>query len=660
MSWTPEQKHDYRYPGDLDWTPGSELHVDIMKKIDEFVGTSRTDTKDARAEMDESDRVIGGMAYYESEGDKEAKRLDPRNPVNIVVPHSLACLTMGVAHLAGEFLGGTKAIYQYEGKGGIEARVAAAKGEILLNQQRYWFKHGLSHITAFRDQGIYGKCAMFAQWTKDKRREPVSTVVTDALYEVAKAEGLKVDRGTLVRYLTERVRREGSELINIPPQALVDDPNVTLNRYGKSERWGFFDTENAMRMFGRERDAEEKLFNCKYALDYARELGSRCNAPSEHWQYKPKGKPGSMTKRSGGGPFGKENNNGTLLHLFWYLIPKDHKLGDGDTPELWWFKVFNGEVVVWAEPLNLDYGKPPVVEGGYSTTGHDLYPVSDVVAARGIQKIIDFEARSRIDNKRKIQSGHIVYDPRYIPTEPLNSHEGLRIPLKHSMFGTAGNIDAVYKYLPVPEFTQSNLGEMGLFIETMDRLLNNKPLLDSAPERPTAFGIDQAQRQSQGPQRLKSEIINEQYWMDLSDLLMCMQNQFMDEEMMINIIGAREEELIRQTMALSEGENQILVSKWDLTSDYSVRPISRMIGRPDQQFRNMLVERFLSIPEIAMQCATVLNIPERLAEIAADAGYPDVVSWVKAGGNANVQVMPDEQVAAQMDAGNLVPAGGMA
>ena len=95
-----------------------------------------------------------------------------------------------------------------------------------------------------------------------------------------------------------------------------------------------------------------------------------------------------------------------------------------------------------------------------------------------------------------------------------------------------------------------------------------------------------------------------------------------------------------------------------MTSDYGVRPVSRLVGKPDQQFRNMLVERFLSIPEIAMQCATVMNIPERLAEIAADAGYPDVVSWVQAGGNVNVQVMPDEQVAAGMDAGTLIPAGG--
>ena len=73
-----------------------------------------------------------------------------------------------------------------------------------------------------------------------------------------------------------------------------------------------------------------------------------------------------------------------------------------------------------------------------------------------------------------------------------------------------------------------------------------------------------------------------------------------------------------------------------------------------------LMERFLAIPEIAFEAFGGVDVSRMFMAMVRKMGFPNIYEYRRVTGNqmpaVNARVIPDEQVAAGQQAGNLVPA----
>jgi hypothetical protein len=75
-----------------------------------------------------------------------------------------------------------------------------------------------------------------------------------------------------------------------------------------------------------------------------------------------------------------------------------------------------------------------------------------------------------------------------------------------------------------------------------------------------------------------------------------------------------------------------------------------------------MMDRMLSIPEVAYEAFAGTDVQRLFLSMIRKLGFENVYEYRKAGGQLpqmDAQVMGDEELMAQQQAGNLVPAGGM-
>ena len=65
-----------------------------------------------------------------------------------------------------------------------------------------------------------------------------------------------------------------------------------------------------------------------------------------------------------------------------------------------------------------------------------------------------------------------------------------------------------------------------------------------------------------------------------------------------------------------------------------------------------VIERMLSVPDIAMEVFATLDAPGMFLHAARNMGFENVHDFIKEGGNLQAQVVPDEQAQAMAQAGD--------
>ena len=137
--------------------------------------------------------------------------------------------------------------------------------------------------------------------------------------------------------------------------------------------------------------------------------------------------------------------------------------------------------------------------------------------------------------------------------------------------------------------------------------------------------------------------------------------QFMEGETVVQIVGSRYEQQLREELGLPPGQNDITVDPWDMDMGaFEIAPLNRMQKETDLQVMSQMMDRMLSIPEVAMEAFGGMDIQRMFLAMVRKMGFQNVHEYRREGGQMpamQAQTMPDEQVLAQQQAGNLVPAG---
>jgi hypothetical protein len=645
----------YEYPKGLDLHPDSRLHQDVVKKIMDRVRSSRRMFDKVKREWQEMDWSL--TAYVPpDEVDAEVMRDDWRKPVNVTIPMTFAAREVFLTYTSNAFLS-KPVVHRYKGTGNKKAMIRAALLERLVAKQNKWFKEDLNLLTQWSDAFTYGIGAVSPQWSKHKARRPFDVEITEVLEEALKELDLGAESGDILRYMQEVTVFEGNRLRPIDPYRIILDPFTPINDLQESEFVGWMETTNAMQILRKEADPEERRFNGRYVAELAESgLGRSV------FYYEDESGRGTRQLTDGRDTFTPDGEMSPVddIHICIDLIPQDWGLGDEDYPVIYSFTLSADEIITGLDELKLDHGMYPVAVASPNSSGHDTLPVSHLATTYGLQKFFDWMMKSRADNVRKSINDMILADPQFIDFDDLlNPGPGKIIRLKQSAFGNA-NMDAYIKQFPVADVTGGHVREAGYMIELYQKVLGiTDPTMgdfSGLPERPTARGIDAASKGALSRMQLIARKIATQSMRDLAWQEAYNTLQFMDQITSVSILGDKEA-MLREEFGLPPDETEILIGPGDLDASFEIEPLTGALpDAANQEAMTQILQTLLNNPDVLQVVTSSTDVVGFFKHWARVVGADDVNEFIRrGGGNVNTQVMPDEQVMQQAQAGNLVP-----
>lgn len=659
-----DEHHDYEYPDGVNLHPNSDTHKKLLSALNDRIKRGYNTMQSFREQCRKLDHLQTAYVPESTSSVLDLAR-DSKAPVSVVIPASRANLDIMTAYAGGVMMGDPTGMYNLAARGDKERMVRAAKMDRLLNMQALWFQHKLSHFTALRDTFLYGLSCRAPVWTKHKRREAMIEEVTEVLYELLKGE-VDVDMGDLVRFLEERVYHEGNRIENIDVYAMIIDPYATLNKYQEAEFIGYWTRTHSMGLMRREPDPEERLFNCKYVRKL---VESKSGTSTTQW-LKESGRNDKIGDTGDTVPGHEAQETTTevdVAYLYWHLIPREWGLGDSNEPELYAFAVAADEVIIQCHSLDYDHGMLPLVMDGPQTCGYELTPVSSLAAAYGMHQFMDWKVRVHYWNASAVQNNMFVIDGSAVNADDFKrGGPGKLIRLLRPLFGT-DTIDKFIKQLPVTDVTNDYMQHIQGMMDFNNHVLGTQDItagdMSGMPERPTQWGLQNAQQNAFSRLQKDCEMITEQAWYTLIRQQAHNNVQFLEHEVIVDILGSRFEQQLRDEMGLPPSAHDITIDPWDLDmGSFEIQAMNRREEEANMQVISQTIERIFSVPEIAMDVFGGLDVQRMFLQFLRKNGFKNVHEFRKEGGELppmQGQVMPDEQIMAEEQAGNLVPAGAM-
>ena len=649
-----------KYPNNLNLAPDGDLHRSIVNRVMDCARRGWAAGEAARQRAREIDRTLKafvparwtdkflGMRNYEN----------PEAPLEIVVPVSKNARDTFLTYMAGAFLSEFPNLYYLQGRGGPQGMIRAALFERLLNTQAVWFQHDISYMTFWSDMFSYGVGCLVPEWSKHRRREPAIAETSEVLSVLLRRIGVNVSEGDLIRYLDERIVHEGNRLTNCSFYSLILDPNVSITNQENAEFCGWVEQTNIPTLLKRASDPEERLFNIEQLRDYVKGRGGG-DVPSWSIDY---GASYGYPKLHDGIFPGFQSESCRLVHVYYRCIPKELGIGKEDRPELIEFVVGEGNILVGMRRVDYDHGRLPMVLGSPSHDGYETFPLAELASTYGMQQFCDWKLRAQVANQAKVLNDMLLVDTSMFEEEDLlNPAPGKLIRVKRSLMGL-GAISQFVQQLNVQDVTAGNLSDVMAMTSFMNQLLGTSDIvmgdLSKLPERPTA-ALGMAARQSalSRLQYMAQKIVGQTHY-QLVSMMTSNTLQFMAQDVMLSIAGTRYEQDIRRELGLPEGYSEILVGPWDLDLDFDIIPQNKMVKDGDISVMSSLVERMLSIPEIAMDAFSGIDLRGLMLAFMRKSGFENVHEYLKKNQSlppVQATQMPDEQVLAEQQAGNLVP-----
>jgi hypothetical protein len=344
-----------------------------------------------------------------------------------------------------------------------------------------------------------------------------------------------------------------------------------------------------------------------------------------------------------------------VIRMFITLIPKDWNLGESEYPEIWYFEVGQGEIVLQARPAGLGHAKYPISVMAPDFDGYSLAPVSRIEILNGMQGVLDFMFNSHVANVRKAINDMIIYDPYLVNSNDLkNPTEGKLIRLRRPAWGRG--VKDVAQQLVVNDVTRGNMADSTFLGSWMDKVSGTDSSMQGSlrgggPDRLTSAEFQGTR--AGGVSRLEriAKVIGLQGMQDIGMFFGLHNQQLMKEDTYTKLSGDWQDVLAKE-FAQTIDRGRIPISRESL--DIRHRVIVRDGSVPGGNYSDTWVQLFGILgqnPELAQQ----FDVVRIFTHIARNMGAKNVNDFVRRGGNIKPNVMPDEMVQQQVQQGNIQP-----
>lgn len=632
------QDYGYQYPGELDLKPGSPLHTFIINQVMDRARRSRTIISNRFYSWGEIDKKL--TAYIPlSQKEQEIRADDGRKPVSIVVPYSFAILETWLSYLVSAFL--PEPIFRYEGCS-PEDTLGAVLMEKVINLSCNRLKVALNLHTHFRDTGSYGLGVVAPGWTV-RRGSKVVKQETGFFNFLGSffSDGYKKETVDTVLF-------EGNSLQNVDPYRYLPDPNVPVQDVQKGEFVGWLDESNYMDLLDEEgSNPGAGLFNVKY-LQHVQNKRSSIYSIDESKRMERYG--GSSKDQTVTRPI-------DIINMYIKIVPRTWKVGDSEYPEKWMFSVAADSVVIKAQPIGLNHNMFPITVAAPDFDGYSPLAMSRIEMLQGMQEVLDWEFNSHVANVRKAINDMIIVDPYLVNINDIKDPKpGKLIRLRRPAWGKG--VKEVAQQLVVNDITRANISDASFIIQYMQQIAGtDNPMMGSlrrgGPERLTSKEFQGTAMGAISRLERVAKVIGLQSMQDIGYMFAHHTQQLMNEDVYVSSIGRWAEDLEREYAGEA---GRVKVSPFDILVDYDL--LVRDGSVPGGNYADVWAQLFQTImsSEALGQRFDVMRI---FKHIARNIGAKNVDDFeIKQMPQVNTQVLPDEVVEGQAQAGNIIPFGG--
>lgn len=615
-------KYDYKYPKGLNLKPGSELHEKLRQRVLEYAQTSYDIMKRRHPYWKKIDHTLTAYITLD-EQERIEKEKDDRKPVAVVVPYSYATMETILTYLSTVFL--DDPIFKYDAFTDEDV-VGAAMLEKVIQLQCIRNKIGLNLHTQFRDSLAYGFGVVspywFEQYGKTTQRD---------------ASGAKIRKEGLIF--------EGNALVNIDPYKYLPDPSVAIQDVQKGAFVGWMNSTNYTELMSLEK-YDEYSFNAKYI----KHIDGRSSIIPESTS-------GRETKVGGDARSADYTDLVSPIDeliMCINIIPSEWGLGDSDYPEKWLFRLGGDEIILEAGPLDLDHNKYPVSIAAPEYDGYSLTPVSSLEVIYGLQEILDFLFTSHVANIRKAINDMLIVDPYLINMSDLaKPGPGKLIRTRRAVWGRG--VENAVKQLNVNDVTRGHMIDAPIIMDIMNRgsgaADSLQGIMRGGSERRSATEARNTHGGALSRLAKAAKVISLMSMQDTAYMFASNTQQFMTNETYVSIVGRYQEQL-EQEFGVSKGmkvsPGQLLVNYDIVTSDGTIEN-----GDFAEVWQNIF-NTTATNPAVGSGF-DIVRIFKHLARIT---GAKNINEFVRKGGSMQIKTMQDAQVAAEVQAGNMVPVEG--
>lgn len=641
-SWKNNDYRDkdlgYKYPYGLNLKPDSPLHKKLRSRIWERANASRNELSKRFASWREIDRTLTTYVDLSNtdKGTKEdnIKLKDPTKPLTIVFPYSYSMLEALLTYLSMAFF--QDPMFQYEGVEDDDT-VGAMLMELVIRLHCIKNKVPLAVHTVLRDSLCYGVGIGIPEWRRQYGKKIIKASVTT-----------ESDLGSETQNMNQFVDSllfEGSGLGNIDPYMWLPDPSVSSDNIQRGEFIGWIDRDNYMNLLSKENEADSGLFNVKYLKSKNNKRSSLALDESDR------------QAKHGGSSDVHRSLSSTVspvdrIHMYITLIPKEWKLGKSEIPEKWYFELAGDDIIIACEKADHNHGQYPMAVASPEYDGYSITPTGRMEVLYGLQHTLDFLFNSHVANVRKAINDMFIVDPYLVNINDLKDPQpGKLIRMRRPAWGRG--VDNAIKQLQVTDITRLNISDSAYITQWMDRISGadqsmQGSLRQSGPERLTGAEFSGTRNSAMSRLQRLAMILGMQFMQDIGTQFAVHTQQYMTQDMYVQIVGRYAEQLTKNFGGKSRGR----VSPSSLAINYDL--IVRDGSIPGGNFSQNWIDLFKIIgtsPELVQQ----FDVTRIFTYIAQQLGAKNVEDFRRNVNNIQMSSMPDEQVARAAQAGNLMP-----
>jgi len=633
------ENYNYDYPDGLDLRPDSEFHKNLRSKIWERARVSRNEMSKRFDSWKEIDKTLTSYVDLSNTEKKdkedEIKIKDPTKPLTIVFPYSYSMLEALLTYLSMAFF--QDPMFQYEGVEDDDTQGAMLM-ELVIRLHCIKNKVPLNVHTSLRDSLGYGVGVAIPEWRKIYGKKPVrSRIVTQSDFGE--------DVQTQINFV-HSLLFEGNALSNIDPYMWLPDPSVSSNNIQRGEYVGWVERDNYINLLSEEERSEGRMFNVKYLREKKNKRSSLSLDES------------SRQEKFGGSNTAITSSTTVLspvdrIRMYIKLIPKEWKLSESESPEIWYFELASDDVIVCCEQANHNHGMYPIAVASPEFDGYSITPIGRMEVLYGLQHTLDFLFNSHLENIRKAVNDMLVVDPYLVNINDLKDPKpGKLIRLRRPAWGRG--VDKVVQQLQVNDITRLNISDSAYITQWMDRISGADQSMQGAlrqggPERLTSAEFQGTRGSAVSRLQRLAMIIGLQFMQDIGTMFAVHAQQYMTQAAFVQIIGRNADYLSKVF-----GGNRARANPEDIMINYDL--IVRDGSIPGGNFSNAWIDLFKVIgtnPELAQS----FDVTRIFMYIAGQLGAKNVEDFKRNVNNIQTKTMPDEEVARQVERGNFAPTG---
>lgn len=662
--------------------PGTELHRKVVQKLRARLDLSYRNLSGRYGDwdrVDEHQRMYINLSRQVRKGDKTdvaGKREIPFDR-SIVIPMSYAIHEVRKTQLFSLF-GRREPFIQLQGRGPEDMKPAKTM-EALMDYDYGESNGAVALYSLIQDTDKYGMGIILDEWQDISGWK---TVMQPVPMNPFQSMGVKM--GLLpapppVPTKEWGTVKEFNRWMPVDPFNFWPDPRVSVSNLQEGEFVGHRTYRGFLSLQERSKPTGP-YFN----LDKLKETGNTgATGESARLTGRSRFAADQFTLKDNGDD--KDKGYYTLDHLQVKIIPKDWELGPEDKPEIWWFTLADERTIIRAHKSAYEHGQFTYSVAEINPDPHTIANPGVIENLDGLQRSVDWLYNSHMENVRKFINNELIFSPRFIELEDVmkpGPGRWIRLtPEGEDAIASGRNIGEFYAQMNVADVTKGHMELVSQLYEFANRMSGASDQMQAAQTSgdPTLGELEMLNAGANQRLGVSARMIDAMAITPLARRAVANRQQFTSIEQFIRIAGDLAKEIPR-------GAERVLVKPNDIQGNFDYVPHSAATpsdpARMAQVYQQIL-QTLGSFPQLADPAMSpdgkYIDTREVFNELVRTMGVRNVEEFYRQGvfnpmtgtfapaGIAQAQmaqaqaqmgapqVMPDEQVQQQVQAGNMVP-----